>query len=45
LVVIEADSLGAAQSIAAEDPYAKAGLFDNVAVRPWNWAIKNPAAD
>ncbi len=44
LVVIEADSLGAAQSIAAEDPYAKTGLFENVAVRPWNWAIKNPDA-
>ncbi|HCH71968.1 MAG TPA: hypothetical protein DFK19_07695, partial [Ochrobactrum sp.] len=33
----------AAEKIAANDPYALAGLFENVTVRPWNWAINNPA--
>ena len=42
LVVIEAASLEAARQIAANDPYAKAGLFSSVDIRPWNWAIKNP---
>lgn len=44
LVVIEAGSLEAAKATAAKDPYALAGLFAKVDVRPWNWAIKNPAA-
>ena len=44
LVVIEADSREAAREVADRDPYARAGLFEAVAVRPWNWAIKNPAA-
>ena len=26
------------------DPYAKAGLFANVEIRPWNWVINNPDA-
>ncbi|MBN9046493.1 MAG: hypothetical protein J0H18_12635 [Rhizobiales bacterium] len=43
LVVVEAADKAAAESIAANDPYAKAGLFGDVTVRPWNWAIKNPA--
>ncbi|HEX2020032.1 MAG TPA: YciI-like protein [Aurantimonas sp.] len=44
LVVIEAESREAAMAIADRDPYAMAGLFENVVVRPWNWAVKNPAA-
>jgi len=43
LVVVEAEDKAAAERIAANDPYAKAGLFQDVTVRPWNWAIKNPA--
>jgi uncharacterized protein len=42
LVVVEASDLSAANRIAANDPYAKAGLFASVDIRPWNWAIKNP---
>ncbi|MEP7452526.1 YciI-like protein [Phyllobacterium sp. SB3] len=42
LVVVEAVDLEAAKQIAADDPYAKAGLFASVDIRPWNWAIKNP---
>ncbi|CAN7237628.1 YciI-like protein [Phyllobacterium sp. LjRoot231] len=42
LVVIEASDLAVAREMAANDPYAKAGLFASVDIRPWNWAIKNP---
>ena len=42
LVVIEAASLDAARKIAAGDPFAKAGLFANVDIRPWLWTINNP---
>lgn len=43
LVVVEAADKAEAEKIAANDPYALAGLFGGVTVRPWNWAIKNPA--
>jgi uncharacterized protein len=43
LIVIEADHIDAAKAIAAKDPYARAELFETVDVRPWNWAINNPA--
>ncbi|MGN8020518.1 YciI-like protein [Phyllobacterium sp. 22229] len=42
LVVIDAADVAGAREIAANDPYAKAGLFASVDIRPWNWAIKNP---
>ncbi len=42
MVVIAASDLAEAKEIAANDPYAKAGLFASVDIRPWNWAIKNP---
>lgn len=42
LVVIKADNLAAAKAIAAQDPYAKAGLFQSVEIRQWNWALNNP---
>ncbi len=42
LVVIEADSKSEAEAIAADDPYAKAGLFKSVEIRAWNWILKNP---
>lgn len=44
LVVIEAANRDEALAISQEDPYAKAGLFESVEIRPWNWAIKNPEA-
>lgn len=44
LVVIEAASRAAAQAIAANDPYARAGLFESVDLRPWKWVVKNPEA-
>lgn len=42
LIVIEAPSLDAARTIAAGDPFARAGLFATVEVRPWLWTINNP---
>jgi hypothetical protein len=35
LMIIEAEDQAAAESFAAGDPYAKAGLFERVEVRPW----------
>ncbi|WP_269931945.1 YciI-like protein [Aminobacter sp. HY435] len=43
LAVIEAADAAAAQALAATDPYAKAGLFESVVIRPWNWVFNNPA--
>ena len=43
MVVVEAESIEQARKIAENDPYARAGLFASVDVRPWNWALKNPA--
>lgn len=43
LVVIEADNKMEAAKIGAEDPYAKAGLFESVRIRAWNWVFNNPA--
>lgn len=37
--VIEFDSLEEAKSWAAEDPYAKAGLFDRTEIIPFIWLI------
>ena len=44
LVIIEAADRAAAQAIADNDPYANAGLFAAVEIRPWKWLIKNPEA-
>jgi uncharacterized protein YciI len=35
LIIIEAADLAAAQAWQANDPYAKAGLFAEVDLRPW----------
>lgn len=42
LIVVEASSLPAAKEIAAGDPYAKAGLFASVEIRPWIWTLNKP---
>lgn len=44
LVIIEAAGRGAAEAMAANDPYAKAGLFSSVEIKAWRWALKNPEA-
>lgn len=45
LLVIEAPSMSAAREIAAGDPFAKAGIFASVEIRPWLWTIGNPAKE
>jgi uncharacterized protein len=45
LIVIEAPSLDAARAIADGDPYAKAGMFSAVDIRPWRWTINRPDED
>jgi uncharacterized protein len=42
LVVIEAENRAAISEIAGRDPYAVAGLFASVEIKPWKWLIKNP---
>ncbi len=44
LVVVEAPDLAAAQALSAADPYAKAGLFESVEIRQWNWTFNKPEA-
>ena len=44
LAIIEAADHAAGKQIAANDPYAKAGLFASVEIRPWKWVVKNPEA-
>lgn len=42
LVMVEAASMEEAKTLAAADPYARAGLFASVEVRPWNWTFNKP---
>jgi len=39
LLIIEAEDLGAARIWAAGDPYAKAGVFESVDIRPWRAVV------
>lgn len=43
LLIIEAGSQAEAEAMMAEDPYAKAGLFTSVEIRPWKWTVNAPA--
>ncbi|SCB45977.1 YciI-like protein [Rhizobium multihospitium] len=44
LVIVEAESVEAAVAIADSDPYTKAGLFESVEVKPFNWVFNKPEA-
>ena len=39
MIVLEVSDLDAARAWAAADPYAKAGLFESVAIREWKKVI------
>lgn len=39
LLILDVADMSAAQSWAMSDPYAKAGLFENVTLRAWNRVI------
>jgi uncharacterized protein YciI len=42
LLVIEADSIEAVRRFIAEDPYALAGVYACVDIRPWHWGLGQP---
>lgn len=42
MVAVEVADEAEAQAIADGDPYAKAGLFESVDIKPWNWVFKKP---
>ena len=44
IVIIEAADMAAAKIVAANDPYALAGLFFNVEIKSMRWTINNPDA-
>jgi hypothetical protein len=44
LMLVEAEDRAAIELLAAQDPYARAGLFSSVEIRPWKWLVKNPEA-
>ena len=39
MLIFEGDSETAIRAILAEDPYARAGLFESVTVKPWRQAV------
>lgn len=39
LIILDVDTLQDAENWAAQDPYAQAGLFASVTLRPWNKVI------
>lgn len=39
LLILDVADMAAAQGWAANDPYAKAGLFENVSIHAWNRVI------
>ena len=42
MLIVEADNEAEARALLAEDPYAKAGLFQSVEVLPWRWVVNPP---
>jgi uncharacterized protein YciI len=43
LLIVEAENEAAAAAFAAADPYAKAGLFESVTIRPYRLVYKDGA--
>jgi uncharacterized protein YciI len=39
LLIVEADDLAAVEAFAAADPYAQAGLFERVEIRPYRVVV------
>ncbi|WP_404401173.1 YciI family protein [Pelagibacterium halotolerans] len=42
MLVIRAENIDTAKLLMGKDPYAEAGLFQSIDIRPWNWALKRP---
>jgi uncharacterized protein YciI len=43
LLIVEADEMSAVSEFIADDPYAQAGVFQSVEIRPWAWTLGQPA--
>lgn len=43
IVTVEVADRAAAEDIATNDPYAKAGLFESVEIHGWNWVFNAPS--
>lgn len=39
LVIFEGESLAAIEALCVQDPYAIAGLFERVEIRPYKWVL------
>ena len=39
ILIIDVDSLADAEAFANNDPFAKAGVFESVSIRPWTCSI------
>ena len=44
LLIFETETREAAQALAGSDPYAQAGLFESVEIKPFNWVFNKPEA-
>ncbi|MBB3563769.1 hypothetical protein FHX06_005118 [Rhizobium sp. BK512] len=44
LVIVHAETADDATALGAADPYALAGLFESVEVKPFNWVFNKPEA-
>lgn len=42
LLIVKADSYDDVLRFSTSDPYAKAGLFEKVDIRRWDWTYGNP---
>ena len=42
MLILDLPDIEAARAFATADPYAQAGLFSNVDIRPWKWTLGAP---
>lgn len=42
LLIVEAEDFGEVERFFAGDPYAQAGIFERVDIRPFNWGLGLP---
>jgi hypothetical protein len=42
LLVVEADNIEEVRAFVSDDPYVKAGIFEEIEIRPWNWTTGVP---
>ncbi|WP_173933422.1 YciI-like protein [Chelativorans sp. Marseille-P2723] len=45
MVAVRAAAKADAEAMANADPYALAGLFESIKVRPWNWVFNRPESE